>query len=458
MNTAKKIRYISFDYLIIIIFFIYPIACKTSKTNSNRTVTGNDGQTISDTKETDWFTTDYTEMKDKIYHSDIKTCMMYKTGLTLNEPVIQLGSEETVSLKFDDLSGNLKDYSYSIIHCDRNWKESGLTETEYSEGFFINPVADYSISFNTLQKYVHYTVTLPNDDLKILLSGNYIIKVFFTNDPEQIVLTKRFMVTENKCIIQPTVKRPSDLNERYFKQEIDFSVFPGSVTNYENLHVVIRQNSRTDNEISGFQPVFFKDKELVYDLDQPDIFNGGNEFRFFDIRSTSYTSERVLQITKTDSLFEAWVVPEESRAFKKYITYSDLDGKFFIENQLSSDEDNHTEADYIWVNFYLKSEKPVTDGTIYIFGALSDWDFKPEFLLQYDDSLKTYHKKILLKQGYYNYEYILLKDNTKACSETEYEGNHFETENSYSIFIYYRDITDHHDRLIGYKPFTSIKF
>ena len=187
MNTAKKIRYISFDYLIIIIFFIYPIACKTSKTNSNRTVTGNDGQTISDTKETDWFTTDYTEMKDKIYHSDIKTCMMYKTGLTLNEPVIQLGSEETVSLKFDDLSGNLKDYSYSIIHCDRNWKESGLTETEYSEGFFINPVADYSISFNTLQKYVHYTVTLPNDDLKILLSGNYIIKVFLP-----MILNKSF--------------------------------------------------------------------------------------------------------------------------------------------------------------------------------------------------------------------------------------------------------------------------
>lgn len=458
MNTIKTIRHISFDYLIIIIFFTILIACKTTKNNTNRITSESETETVKEDKKTDWFTKDYTEMADKIYHSDIKTCLLFKTGLTLNEPVIQLGSEETVTLKFDDLSGNLKDYSYSIIHCDRNWKESGLTETEFSEGFFINPVTDYRISFNTLQKYVHYSVSLPNEDLKILLSGNYIIKVFFTNDPEQVILTKRFMVTESKCIIQPQVKRPSDLNERYFKQEIDFSVFPGSISNYENLHVVIRQNSRWDNEISGFQPLFFKDKELVYDLDQPDIFNGGNEFRFFDIRSTSYTSERVLQIKKTDSLFEAWVVPEESRAFKKYLTYSDIDGKFVIENQISANEDHHTEADYLWVNFYLKSEKPVTDGTIYIFGALSDWNFRPEFLLNYDDSLKIYHKKILLKQGYYNYEYILLKDNVNAGSEKEYEGDHFETENSYSIFIYYRDITDHHDRLVGYKPFTSTKF
>ncbi len=427
-----------------------------SGNNSDENRTG-----ASDTKEKPhlpWFNGDLQGFSDKVYVPNIKTCFLHKTGLELNEPVILLNSTETITLHFDDLHGYLKDYSYSLLHCTKNWEESGLTETEFIQGFFINPVTNYKVSFNTYQKFIHYQLSLPNEDVKILKSGNYVLKVFVTGYPDEPILTRRFMVYENKSEIKPTVKRPSDLNERYYKQEIDFSLFPTGIATNNTFDVFIRQNSRWDNVKTGFQPVFYRDNEIVYDLDQPDIFNGGNEFRYFDIRSVTYTTERVLKVEKTDSLFESYLAEDLSRGFKKYLTYQDINGKFLIENQLSPDDEHHSEADYVWVNFTLKSEKPITDGTVYVFGALSDWDFSSDFRLMYDDSLKCYQKRILLKQGYYNYQYVLLKDNLLAASEVELEGDHFETENSYSIFVYFRDITNNYDRLIGYKPFSSIHF
>lgn len=439
--------------------FTLLVECKTALEQSERVTTDESVKEKKESKKTDaWYELNVKGLTDKTYAKNIKTCLLYKTGLELNEPVILLNGNETVTLKFDDLDGYLKDYSYSIIHCNKNWEESGLTETEYLQGFLINPVSDYKISFNTLQKYIHYSVSLPNENLKILRSGNYVIRVFPTNDPENIILSRRFMVYEGRCEIKPTVKRPSDLNERYFKQEIDFSVFPSGIATNNTFDIIIRQNSRWDNQIGGLQPVFYRDNELVYDLDQPNIFNGANEFRFFDIRSTSYTSERVLKIARTDSIFEAILIEDQSRGFKKYLTYQDINGKFKIENQQSPEDEHHSEADYIWVNFTFKSPATFEDGTLYIFGGLTDWDFQPDFRMQYNDSLKCYQKKVLLKQGYYNYEYVLLKDNQNAAVETELEGNHFDTENFYSIFVYFRDITDNYDRLIGYKPFSSINF
>ena len=435
------------------------IECKSSLNTEITPESKRTGETKTYTEnKLPWYNGDLKGFSDKVYVPNIKTVLIHKTGLELNEPVILLHSQESVTLHFDDLEGYLKDYSYTLVHCTKDWEESGLTETEFIEGFFINPVTNYKVSFNTYQKFIHYQLSLPNEDVKILKSGNYVLKVFLTGYPDDLILTRRFMVYENKSEIKPTVKRPSDLNERYYKQEIDFSVIPAGIGTNNTFDIYIRQNSRWDNMKTGFQPVFYRDNELVYDLDQPDIFNGGNEFRFFDIRSVTYTTERVLKVEKTDSLFEALLAGDISRGFKKYLTYQDIDGKYLIENQMSPDDEHHSEADYLWVNFTLQSDKAITDGTVYIFGALSDWGFSPDYRLMYDDSLKCYQKRILLKQGYYNYQYVLLKDNQPAASETELEGDHFETENSYSIFVYFRDITNNYDRIIGYKPFTSIHF
>lgn len=445
---------------VVILSLITLIDCKSALTRTDDSADTERVGDVTNTKsdEKTWFDDGEKSTEDKVYASNIKTVFIHKTGLELNEPVILLKSTESVTLRFDDLEGYVKDYSFSIVHCDKNWVESGLTETEYLEGFFINPVKDYRISFNTLQKFINYHVTLPNEDLNIIRSGNYVINVFPTGYPDDIILTRRFMVYENKCEIKPTVKRPSDLNERYYKQEIDFSLTPSGLGTNNTYDVFIRQNNRWDNMKTGFQPVFYRDNELVYDLDQPDIFNGGNEFRYFDIRSITYTTEKVVKVQKGDSLYESTLFPDASRGIKKYNTYQDLNGKFLIENQMSPADDHHAEADYLWVNFTFNSDNAITDGTLYIYGALSNWDFLPEFRLMYDDSLKCYQKKVLLKQGYYNYEYVLLKDNVKAADETSLEGDHFETENAYSIFVYFRDITNNYDRLIGYRPFSSINY
>src|SRR5690606_16931530 len=143
-------------------------------------------------------------------------------------------------------------------------------------------------------------------------------------------------------------------------------------------------------------------------------------FRYLDLRRVPYTTDRIAKIERTDSLYEAVLIPETSSGYKKYLTNQDINGNYLIQNQTNSVDEHHRESDYVWINFYLKSPTPITDGTLYLFGALSNWDFLPECRLTYVDSLQMYHKKVLLKQGYYNYQYVILKDDKKAADETTF--------------------------------------
>jgi hypothetical protein len=63
---------------------------------------------------------------------------------------------------------------------------------------------------------------------------------------------------------------------------------------------------------------------------------------------------------------------------------------------------------------------------------------------------------MLLKQGFYNYQYVFVKDGKQAYSFEEVEGNSYETENLYSIYIYHRTQGKYYDRLVGYKQLSSL--
>ena len=100
--------------------------------------------------------------------------------------------------------------------------------------------------------------------------------------------------------------------------------------------------------------------------------------------------------------------------------------------------------------------EPVTDGNLYIFGALTDWHYQKEAIMKYDSKYSAYTGTLYLKQGYYNYEYVLLKNNATVGDETFIEGNHYETENDYSIYVYNQEQGTNYDKLIAVKRLNSI--
>lgn len=408
----------------------------------------------------DYVVENFMRFDDFIYDDSIKSVLLYNTISELNYPIISLNSGEKIKLSFDDFRRDNKTYNYTVIHCNGNWEPSDLEKNEYINGFFEDEIFDYNYSTNTDINYTHYNVIFPNENMNITKSGNYILKVYNVNDEDHPIITKRFMVFENNVAISMNIKRATDVNESYFRQEVDFKINHDGYDvkdPFGRLNVVLMQNYRWDNAITGLKPKFINDTELNYDYNNGEnVFDANNEFRSFDIKSIKYQTIRIkkIQYEQHDKLEHVYILNDEKRSFKQYYSQPDLNGNFLIKKNEGSDSE--IDADYVKVHFTLPCSPPLRDGNLYLFGKFSDWKFKEELKLDYDTLNLQYTKEVLLKQGYYDYMYCFVKDGSKNTGDLSViEGSHYETKNEYSILVYHRELNDNYDRLVGFATATN---
>ncbi|HLG04454.1 MAG TPA: DUF5103 domain-containing protein, partial [Bacteroidia bacterium] len=252
---------------------------------------------IADT--TDYYGDKTLRYEDRVYVKNIQSVQLSPDPAVMAPAIIRLGSagtEDQLILSFDDLDGDVKTYAYTLIHCSAKWEPSNILVSEYLDGFADNPVQDYRLSRNPIQRYTHYTLAFPNQQVKLLRSGNYLLKVYAGNNSDDVVITRRFLVYEEKVDLQVRVHAATIVADRNFKQEVDFTIrySTGEITNpFAEITPVILQNGRWDNAVSGLKPQFLKDQELIYDYEDVNVFRGGNEFRWFDTRSLRLQTERV---------------------------------------------------------------------------------------------------------------------------------------------------------------------
>ncbi len=393
------------------------------------------------------------------HKSSIKTVQLYKLGWKMSFPIIQLNSNDQLVLSFDDLGEETKNYNYTIVHCDHNWNPSELLETEYMTGFAHNPLNDYQFSFNTKFIYTHYKLVFPNQDFQILKSGNYLIKVYEDNDKDNPVLSWPFMVYEPLVQIEPRIKYSTTSSNYKEMQEVDFSILhPRFIIDnpVDEIKVKIMQNGRLDNQITELKPVFIRAGELVYDYNRENVFEGGNEFRWLDIRSTRFAPEYVEAINFHDPYFHIELFPSSPRFNKSYFYKEDFNGKYYIEVREYNDPD--IEADYVYVHFYLPRREPFSDGDVYVLGGLSNWKLNESNKMIYNVENMSYELTLLLKQGFYNYQYAFRKQGKLKASLKTLEGSFSQTENDYRILVYYKRIGDYYDHLIGVSTSNSLKY
>ena len=412
------------------------------------------------TDKDDYVNDNFIRYQDWTYKPNIKTIKLHEISWELSAPIIELNSNQQLKLSFDDLDGGYKNYSYTLIHCDANWVPTDIMPAEYLTGFFDDNISSYTFSFNTLQKYTHYTVTFPNNSMKLNKTGNYLVKVYQDSEKEYLVLTKRFMVFQNKLTIIGNVRQAAGADDYFNKQEVDFSVFTNgyNMTNpFADMKVVVTQNNRWDNAIYGMKPMFLKDKEFTFDYDDgTNTFNGGNEFRNFDMKSIRFLSQ-FLKATYKDSnnVNHVDLLTDELKTFKRYSLVNDINGGYLVKIQERDNAD--IEADYCVVNFFFPYDNPMHNGNFYVMGKLCDWRMSKENRMAYNYKRMGYECNLLLKQGYYNYEYVFLEDGKTASDETLIEGNHWETENEYAIYVYHRQQGTYYDQLIGLRRMNSMK-
>lgn len=397
-------------------------------------------------------------LSNHVYTTKIKTVQCHKQGWTLSYPLINMGNQEKLVLSFDDLNSDTKNYSYSIIHCDENWEPSQLMETEYITGINQNPILDYEYSFNTSIDYVHYKLTIPNEDLQLKISGNYMIKVYEDFDENNPVLTRRFMVAEQHVGIIPQVKFAMNAELRKAKQEIDLTIthpdFPIS-NPLQEVKVNIYQNQREDNAILHLAPQFIHTGKLIYNYNRETLFEGGNEFRWLDLRSIRFQNDKIKDISFHEPYSHVELRPEANYREASYFFKNDFNGRYIIEVQ--EQRDPEIEAEYVFVHFSVPYKEPLVGGDVHILGGLTDWKLDKTSKLNYNFNFKQYEISLLLKQGVYYYQFAFKPNHSDEASVYMFEGSNSQTENDYLILVYYRGIGDSYDRLIGAKTFNSVK-
>ena len=392
-------------------------------------------------------------LKNQIFSQNIKTVLCYKQEQQLSLPIINLESDEKLLISFDDLNTEKKTYLYTIIHCNSDWTKSNLMQSEYISGFYEETIVNYEFSFNTIQKYTHYNFVFPSKNMKPILSGNYIFKIYDENGNN--VIHKKFMVLDRQTFIEANVRRATLAEYRKTKHEIDFTISHPNLRisdPFSEIKVHIKQNNKEDNAITNLTPQFVMNEKLDYNYEDINTFFGNNEFRHFDFSSLRYQSERIKQINFDSTYNHVYLFNDNKRTYDFYSIEPDINGEFLIKIQ--EGWKSNTEADYAFVHFNLISER-ISYGDLYLIGKFSDWELRQEFKLEYNSKQKKYEKEIYLKQGYYNYHYALNDTSTNSIDVSFIEGSHYQTRNDYYIYVYYRPIGNRYDRLVGFLKTSS---
>ncbi len=359
-------------------------------------------------------------------------------------PIIKLG--DPIYLEFDDLLANEQDYYYKITHCDYNWEKSDLLKSQYLKGIDNQRITNYENSYSTLQPYSNYQLTIPNDYVKLKVSGNHILEVYNSNN--EIQFSRRFVVYQDLVTIGATIKRSRDFNFLNEKQVVQFSI---NTSNYsvinpkKEVKVTILQNYHWPTAINNIAPQFTLGSQLVYKYDKETSFYGGNEFYNFDTKDLRAPTSAISKISLTD-LYNHYLFSNVYRNNREYGYYPDINGDYVIRTLQGTDSSR--EAEYTKVHFSLPYKEELALDDVYIYGKHNNYVLNENNIMTYNENNGMMEATLTLKQGFYNYKYVIKRKDDSIELNT-ISGNFHTTENNYTILVYYRLFGNLYDSIIG---------
>lgn len=361
-------------------------------------------------------------------------------------PILRLG--ENLLLEFDVLNGNEDDFYYKIEHFNYDWTPSQLMRTEFLNGYDNQRIRHYENSFNTYQIYSHYMLRLPNERTRGLkVSGNYMVKIF--NDLDELVFSRKFMVQENAVGVGVAIKRSRDVQFIDEKQSVDIVINSNSMllnNPTQTVNTVIIQNNNLNTAIYNVKPQYSIGNELIYKYNNETSFFAGNEYFFFENKDIRGANSNI-QFIELGDLYNNFLFTNVVRKNRPYTYNPDINGNFLIT--AIDVEKPYIEADYAWIHFSLLMNKLPSNQSVHVYGNFNNYAIDETTKMAYNDNHGIYEVPVLLKQGFYNYKYVVVNKSSKKLDEGAIGGNFWQTENDYKVIVYYRDLGGRYDRIIG---------
>lgn len=394
-------------------------------------------------------------LPDEKKMQQIQGILLSVSGDPLQYPVVPLGKTGALSLDFDDLDGSIKAYSYTYQLCDADWQPvTTLSQFDYLSGYMQNRLTNYRVSSISKVRYVHYSVSLPEQACLPSKSGNYIIKIFLNGDTTQLAFQRRLLIVDDKVSAVAQVLQPFDSKKIRTSQKVQFTtdVSRLNVLNpQQQVKVVVLQNFRWDNAIKGLQPAFMRGSQYEYNGERDVVFPAGKEYRWLDLTSFRFLSDRIKSINMNAVPFDVDVLPDRERTNVDYLPYQDYDGFYYFKASEAIDVSMQGDYGKVRFHYYTKDNNELTGQNIYVVGQFNNYQCNEKSLLHYNEQTHTYENNQFLKQGYYTYMYVTKPENQMDAvpSTSLTEGNYWETENNYTILVYYRSLNNRYDELVG---------
>lgn len=398
-------------------------------------------------------------LPDHVYMPEIRTVKLFQQNNQQSMPLITLNSGDQLELHFDDMSGYARNYYYTFVLCNANWTPADVNVFDYIKGFTQNRLSQYRMSTFSTSRYVHYQALLPERSCMPSKSGNYLLKVYLDSDTSKLAFTKRMMVVDNQVGIGAQVQQPFDNEILRTHQKIQFLVNTQqlNILTPQQTQVVILQNNRWDDAVKDIQPAFVRNKVLEYNGEQDCIFPAGKEYRWADLESFRFQSDRVDRVDKTKEPVDIFIKTDVERNNLRYLFFRDRNGWDEIATTESVNPWWQTDYANVHFTFAPARNQPFAGKTVYLLGEMTGNQIGDTSRMEYDAVKGVYTKTLLLKQGYYSYAYVT-KDNRNPTAKADpalTEGNYWETENQYTILFYYRSFSSRYDELVGVASINS---
>lgn len=398
-------------------------------------------------------------LPDHVYMPEIRTPRLFQQNNQQSLALITLNSSDLLELHFDDMSGVPKNYYYTYVLCNADWTPADVSPFDYIRGFPQNRLSQYRASTVTASRYVHYQALLPDRNCMPSKSGNYLLKVYLDADTSKLAFTKRMLVVDNRASVGAQVQQPFDNEILRTHQKIQVAVNTQqlNILSPQQTKLVILQNNRWDDAIRDIQPTFIRGKMMEYNAEQDCIFPAGKEYRWADLQSFRFLSDRMDRVDKAREPVDVYLKPDLERNNLRYLFFRDRNGWDEINTTESLNPWWQTDYAYVHFTFAPVNRQPFAGRSVYLLGSFTGNQIGDTSRMVYDAARGLYTKTILLKQGYYSYAYVTKSDKhpEEKADPTLTEGNYWETENEYTVLFYYRSFSSRHDELVGIRSVNS---